>query len=278
MTKLPTVTKVFLALIILCLTSGVLPGQPKEEPKTITVPALLQSVATVEIYSLVTGHLKAVNADIGGFVAKGTVLAEINAPILVREVQQAEHALEVVTVQLKVVEAQLVAAEAALRQIKNLNERETKRALVDKARAEVEVHKALIRAHQIGLQTAQQRLGFTKIMAPIDGFITRRQCSAGDLIRAADHGRPLPLFVIQRTDRMLAVIQVPEKSALLVKPGTRVELNIPHLKGPIKGTIARTAYAIEEGSMRAHMNVANISEDLRPGMTAKATIFLEKGK
>ena len=279
MTKLPTVTKVFLALLILCLTSGVLSGQPKEAPKTITVPALIQSSETVEIYCQVTGRLRVDKmAEIGQHVRKGIVLAEIHAPILVKEVQQAEHALELVTAQLKVVQAQLVAAELAVREAKNPNEQETKRALVNKARAELEVHKTRIRVHEAALDIARTRLGFTSIMAPIDGVITRRQFSTGELIRAADYGRPLPLFVLQDWDRLRVVIQVPEKSALLVKAGTRVELNIPSIKDPIHGTIARTAYVIEEGSMRAEMDLAATNDKLRPGMTSKATIFLEKSK
>jgi RND family efflux transporter MFP subunit len=280
MTKLPTVTKVFLALVILCLTSGVLPGQPKEAPKTITVPALIQSSQTVEIYSQITGRIKGVSkfAEIGDYVRKGTVLAEIHAPILVKEVQQAERALELVTAQLKVVEANLVAAELAVRETKNPNEQETKRALVNKARAEVEVQKAHIRVHEAALDTARTRLYFTSIMAHFDGVITRRQCNTGELVRAADHGRPVPLFVLQDWNRLRVVIQIPEKSALLVKPGMRVELNLPNLKDPIQGTIARTAYVIEEGSMRAEMDVTATDDKLRPGMAGKATIFLEKGK
>jgi len=278
MTKLPTVTKVFLALIILCLTSGVLPGQPKEAPKTITVPAQIQATGTVEIYSLVTGHLKKQLVDIGDKVANGQILAVIDAPILDTELEQATRSLELVRAQLKVAEANAVAAELGVREVKNPNEQETKRALLNKARAEVEVCKARFRVQESALAIARIRAGFTSILAPIDGVITRRQFSSGELIRAADHGRPLPLFVLQRTDRMRVVIQVPEKSAILVKPGTRVELIVPNLKDPIQGTIARTAFAIEEGSMRGEMDVANTDGNLRPGMTAKATIFLEKGK
>src|SRR5260370_31492375 len=104
LTKLQTITKVFLALIILGITSGVLPGQPKEAPKTITVPASVQSIETVEIYSLITGYLGKQFADIGDRVKKGQLLASIEAPILVKEVHQAGHALELVAAQLKVVE------------------------------------------------------------------------------------------------------------------------------------------------------------------------------
>jgi RND family efflux transporter MFP subunit len=279
LTKVPTITKVFLALVILGLTSGVLPGQPKDPPKTITVPALVQCTETVEIYSLVTGRLKVYKImEIGHHVGKGTILAAIDAPVLEQEVRQAEHTLELVTAQLKVVEAQLLAAELAVREAKNPNEQETKRALVNKARAEVEVHKARIRVYQTAVDIARTRLRFTSITAPIAGVITRRHFSTGDLIRAADHGRSLPLFVLQDWNHMRVVIQVPEKSALLVKAGTRVELIIPNRKGPIQGTIARTAYAIEEGSMRAEMDVANTDGNLRPGMTCKATIHLEKAK
>lgn len=343
MTKLPTVSKVFLALVILCLSSGVLPGQPKEAPKTITLPALLQSSETVEIYSLATGHLGKQNVDIGDKVKMGQILAEIDAPILVREVQQAVQALELAKVQLKVAEAFLQATEASVKEARNRidqregdllaaranvkhrlqefkrfkelfqssvidqrivdeqtekknaaeavaqaaqavvlqarNDMEVKMALVNKAKAEVEVQQVRIRAHQTALEIAQVRLGYTKIIAPFEGVITRHQFSNGELIRAADHGRPSPLFVLQRMDRMRVIIQVPEKSAHLVQAGAKVELTIPSLAaGTIQGTIARTSVALEEGNMRAEMDVANTAGNLRPGMTGKATIHLDKGK
>ncbi len=341
LTKLPTITKVFLALIILGLTSGVLPGQPKEAPKTITVPASVQSIETVEIYSLITGYLGKQFADIGDRVKKGQLLASIEAPILVKEVHQAGHALELVAAQLKVVEALLVAAEASVKEARSrieqreadllaaranlelrllefkrfkgladnnlvdaniLNEQSqkltaakavaeaaqavmqqtknnmlVKMALVEKAKAEVDVQRARIRSQESALDLAKSRLSFTKIIAPFDGVITRRQFNSGELIRAGDHGRPLPLFVVQRMDRMRVIINIPEKFAALVQPGSRVELTIPSLLDPIKGTITRTAHAIEEGSMRAEMELAN-THNLIPGMTGKTAIDLEKRK
>lgn len=114
LTKLPTVTKVFLALVILCLSSGVLPGQPKEAGKTITVPATVQSIETVEIFSLVTGHLAKQTVDIGDRVKKGQVLAEIDAPILVKEVQQAEATLQQANAQLIQAEKHVRSAAAIL--------------------------------------------------------------------------------------------------------------------------------------------------------------------
>jgi HlyD family secretion protein len=342
LTKLPTVTKVFLALVILCLSSGVLPGQPKDAGKTITVPAVVQSFETVEIFSLVTGHLAKQTVDIGDQVKKGQVLAEIDAPLLVKEVRQAAQMLELVRAQFKVVEAQLAAAEASVKEsrsrieqreadlqiakaglelrlqelkrfkamaeqrvisvdmiaeqsekmnaakgtvedahaslLQSKNDMQVKLALVDKARAEIEVQRARIRVQESALDLAKTRLEFTRIIAPFDGVVTRRQLNTGDLIRAGDHGRPMPLLVVQRMDRMRVILQVPEKSASLAQPGMHVELTIPNLPGTISGNIARTAQAIEEGSLRVEMDVANPRNLLLPGMTGKAVIHLEKAK
>lgn len=340
-TKLPTTSKVFLALMILGLTSGVLPGQGKDGPKTITIPALVQSSESVEIHSRITGLLKKQTVDIGDKVAKGQILAEIDAPVVVREVQQAVHALELNKAQFQVMEALIVASEAAvkeargrieqresdlqaaranlkfrleeLKRFKILFERNTieasmvneqsqktaaaeagvqtaqalllqakhdtevKMGLALKAKAELDVHKARIRVGEAALDLAQVRLGFTRIIAPFDGVITRRQFSTGDLIRAGDHVRPAPMFVLQRIDRMRVIVQIPSNSASLVQAGAKVELTIPNLADPIQGTIARTAVAIEEGTMRAEMDVVNTG-NLRPGMTGRATIQLGTGK
>jgi multidrug efflux pump subunit AcrA (membrane-fusion protein) len=343
LTKLPTITKVFLALVILGLTSGVLPGQPKEAGKTITVPAVVQSFETVEIFSLVTGRLAKQMVDIGDRVKKGQVLAEIDAPILVKEVQQAAQMLELVRAQFKVVESQLAAAEASVKEsrsrieqreadlqiakaglelriqelkrfkalaeqrvisvdmiaeqsekmnaakgtveaahaslVQSKSDMQIKLALVDKARAEIEVQRAArIRVQESALDLAKTRLEFTRIIAPFDGVVTRRQFTTGDLIRAGDHGRPLPLFIVQRMDRMRVILQVPEKSASLVQVGMHVELTIPNLPSTLSGDIARTAQAIEEGRLRVEMDVANPRNLLLPGMTGKAAIHLDKAK
>jgi RND family efflux transporter MFP subunit len=304
-------------------------------------PASVEPFEQVDIYAQVAGILKNQRVDIGDKVKKEGVLAEVDAPILLTERDNAASNLESARDQVQISRALLVAAEAELKaaklrenqraaevasveatvkfrkaelqRFKELSQRgaitqqtvdeqaskleaaerqrdaaqagvqaahadyQIKVALVRKATADLVARSTAVRGARSTLEKAQIMVGYSRITAPFDGVITRRNFNNGEFIRAADQAGPRPLFTLTRTDRMRVVAYVDEQDVPYTDPGDPVDLSIPALPGR-KFTghkIARVSTAIDKSSsMRVEIDVDNSGNLLRPGMNARATIHL----
>jgi RND family efflux transporter MFP subunit len=96
-------------------------------------PGTVRPYAQQQVYAAVAGYVKEVPVDIGDRVKKGQVLAVIDAPILVKEAEQAAAAVELARGQIREAEARITAAQAELKAAKDLvtqrqNERESAKA------------------------------------------------------------------------------------------------------------------------------------------------------
>jgi multidrug resistance efflux pump len=129
------------------------------------------------------------------------------------------------------------------------------------------------------VQEVEALLEYTKITAPFDGIITRRQVNPGDLVQGATTTRTMPLFTVQQLDTVRVFCDVPEAQAAGVAAGAEAEIKLYGLGGQvIKGKVTRIAHAIDALSrtMRAEIDLPNPQGSLRPGMYAQVTIALHE--
>lgn len=153
----------------------------------------------------------------------------------------------------------------------------------EKNRAVVDVR--LAQARQQVSEAEARRLGelvkYTKIRAPFDGVVTRRNVDPGHFVQPADSGKAEPLFTVARVEPVLIAISVPEADAALVRKGQKVDVVVQVLGGRVfSGKVSRTSWALEPGSrtLRTEIDLENaIDSDtkerpLRPGLYAYARI------
>jgi multidrug resistance efflux pump len=141
----------------------------------------------------------------------------------------------------------------------------------DVAAAQVEVADAQV-------QEVQALLEYTRIIAPFDGVITRRQVDPGLLVQASTSSRAMPLFVVQQLDTVRVFCDVPENHAAEVISGAEADVKVLALAGQVmKGKITRISNAIDPASrtMRVEIDLPNADGALRPGMFAQVTIKLQ---
>jgi multidrug efflux pump subunit AcrA (membrane-fusion protein) len=159
-----------------------------------------------------------------------------------------------------VAEAKIAAAEADL-----------KAARANQAVAKANADVAAAEAERTEAMTA-----YTRITAPFDGVVTRRQVSPGDLVQAATASRTSPMFTVQRIDTVRVFCDIPEASVGAVRVGVPAEVKLYGSGGVvIRGTVTRVAAAVNPGTrtMRAEIDLPNPDEKLRPGMYAQVTLF-----
>jgi membrane fusion protein (multidrug efflux system) len=231
--------------------------------RTITLPGEVKAFQEATLYAKVTGYLKTISVDKGDAVTEGQSLAEIEVPELLADQAKYRAESEVAQIDFKRVnDAQKKAPDLVVSQS------------VDTAKAKYEVANA-------NLQHAQTLLGFTRIVAPFSGIITRRMVDAGAFIPAATTGNPQSAAILTLSDFNTVRVQIaiPEAEASKISKDQGIKVSVDGLPGQtFEGKISRYSYALDEASktMLAESKLANPSLTLRPGMYATVQIGIER--
>jgi HlyD family secretion protein len=147
------------------------------------------------------------------------------------------------------------------------------------AKADVVEAMSEVRIAEAGLKSSEIVAGYTKIVAPFDGIVTRRNYHAGAFIRSANMGNVDPIVTIVRTDLMRVVVAVPDSDVPYLDEGdpTTVRIDALGARGVFQGRIVRTAYGLDPLSrtLHAEIDLPNTDGRLRPGQRGRVEIDLE---
>src|SRR5690348_4502241 len=150
------------------------------------VPVFLDGVGTIKALNTVTvrpqvdGKLLSVNFKEGDDVKKGDVLAKIDPVIYQAQLDQAkakkaQDEAQLANSKIDLDRYERLAATNAI----NKQQADTQRALVAQ-------NTALVQADQAAIENAVAMLGYTNIVAPIDGRTGIRQVDEGNIVHASD--------------------------------------------------------------------------------------------
>ncbi len=233
-----------------------------------------------------------------------TAAREANLKLAAAGVQQAQAKLDVTKRQLQPVQSQAKLKEQTFKRKKELfdakaitdQDLDETQYQLDSAQANVEVAKSQVTsaaadleaakatetfaAAQVALakadtETAQAMEGYTRIVAPFDGVITRRTVDRGVLVQAATTSRTWPLFNIQRVDIIRVFADIPESEAVHVVKGTAATVKAFGQDGPpIATTVTRIASAISPATrtMRIEIDIPNTTGKLMHGMFVQVAL------
>jgi membrane fusion protein (multidrug efflux system) len=113
----------------------------------------------------------------------------------------------------------------------------------------------------------------TRIVAPLDGLVTRRHISPGDYVTAGQ-----PLFDLVSVDRLRARIAFPEQDAAKIAVGKEVHLTTP----TAPGVMAIGEVAAVNPQIKVHNRAVEISVEFNnpggwlPGASTDATLVVER--
>jgi multidrug resistance efflux pump len=145
------------------------------------------------------------------------------------------------------------------------------------AQANQDVAAAQADVAEAQVQEVKSLLEYTRIIAPFDGVVTRRQVNPGDLVQAATTTRTMWLFTVQQLDTVRVYCDVPEAQAAAVSIGADADVKLYGLGQTLHGKITRTSESIDPASrtMRAEIDLPNPDHHLKPGMYAQVSIKLQ---
>ncbi len=197
---------------------------------------------------------------------------------------QARTAYDVAAAQVKAAKDQLKQAEAAI---------ETQQEVIKHAELALRTQAATVKQREATLKAAQLNKGYTRLYAPVDGFVTKKSVEVGNQIQPGQ-----PLMAVVPLDNIYVIANYKETEIEKIKPGLRVDVRIDTYPGKVfpgkvdsitAGTGAVFALLPPENATGNYVKVvqrvpvkivleknADPEHVLRVGMSVVPTIILEK--
>ncbi|MEO8164349.1 MAG: efflux RND transporter periplasmic adaptor subunit, partial [Betaproteobacteria bacterium] len=227
----------------------------------LILPATLYPMQEAMIYARTNGYLKRWLVDIGDQVKAGQVLAEIEAPEVDRELEQAHAARAQANAHLEL--ARVTSDRyAALAREEAVSPQE-----VDEKHGIHEARKADYAAAQANVRRLEQLKSFQRVIAPFGGTIVARNVDVGSLIQAGSASPSGWLFKLAQTETIRVHAAVPQSSMRMIKAGMTVDLTVPELGERVfPATVMRSAGAFDSATrtMVVEMHVPNKGGPLLP--------------
>ncbi|ENQ6391968.1 efflux RND transporter periplasmic adaptor subunit [Klebsiella michiganensis] len=193
--------------------------------KTVLATGILKPSVQVNVGAQVNGQLKKLYVRVGERVTQGQLLAEIDPTLQQSELRKSEAALESAVSQKQASQFTLTQYELELkRQLRmdrdgsgtksNLEEAQAR---VDTQKAQVRVNMAQIVQAQMALETAKANLGYTRILAPVDGQVLGIVTKEGQTVVSSQTAPTI--LVLANVDTMTVQTRISETDILKVHPG-----------------------------------------------------------
>ena len=226
--------------------------------QTLALPGSLQGFQQSPLAARSAGYVRRWTRDIGSHVEKGELLAEIESPEIDQQLSQSQAARAQAA-------ASLSLAQSTARRWEALHDKDVaSQQELDEKRSSAAQALANLAAADANVQRLRQLQGFTRIVAPFAGVVTRRNVDVGDLIDSSGKA----LFVLTQMDPLRVYVNVPQSYAQLVRPGQKVVVSQSELRGrTFTGEVARTAASIDAATRTMQVEIALRNQDgaLLPG-------------
>ena len=211
--------------------------------QTATYTSTVQPYVKNNIAPQMAGRITKINAEIGDFVKKGQVLAEIDK------------------VQLQQAQLQLHNQEVELERL---------RALYNAGGLSKSDLDAIELSYNVTKTQVENLLENTVLCSPIDGVVTARNYDVGDM-----YAMSMPIYTVEQIKPVKLLVAISESEYNKVKKGDSVEIRADALPESVFNGKIEKIYPTIDPSTRtftAEVIVANNYNSLRPGMFARVTV------
>ena len=208
-----------------------------------TYSSSVEAYATNNIMPQAGARIRKINVEVGDYVGKGQVLAEMDR------------------FQLEQLELQIQNDEVEYARLKGLFE-EGGVSQSDFEAAEL--------SYKVRKTNYQNLLENTILRSPITGFVTARNFDVGDMFSMGS-----PLFTVQQVVPVKLLVGISENEYTKVKKGDVVSITVDALPGrTFSGKVSRLYPTINAAThtFNAEVIVQNADRALRPGMFARVTV------
>ena len=215
----------------------------RDVPQDNVYASTVQAYAVNNIAPQTAGRIRKINVEVGDYVSKGQILAEMDR------------------LQLEQTELQVQNDDIEYERLKGLYQ-------------EGGVSQSDFETAELGYKIRKTTLANlrenTILRSPITGFVTARNFDAGDLFSLGS-----PLFTVQQVTPVKLLVGISESEYTKVKKGDVVRITVDAIPGEtFTGKVDRLYPTIDPAThtFKAEVVVTNTSRVLRPGMYARVTV------
>jgi RND family efflux transporter MFP subunit len=256
----------------------------------------------IEMHAKVSGYVRKINVDIGDRVKTGQVLAVLEVPELMAQLQGAQAGVrhsreEVMRAQndLGRDEAQHTALHANAQRLEDANRARPgliAQQELDDAMAKDRASEAQVEAAKSALSAAKQQSemaqanntqvaamsDYTRIVAPFDGVVTWRYADTGALVQSGtSNSNSAPVVKLAQVNVLRLRVPVPESLAATVRAGQPVDVAVQATGEHFTGKVTRYTDSLDRSTrtMQVEIDVTNDNYKLQPGMYANVSMQTE---
>lgn len=246
---------------------------------TLAYSVEIKPAEQTELQSKVTGYVEKVLVDRGDFVRRGQLLARVRPSQLPEQVNQARE-------QVGQAEAQLSLQTENARRSRELWKRGLiSKAELDTAEAQLAVTRAGRGVSRATLGAAATLLREAAIVAPYDGFVTRRYLDLGALVSPGPTSQAI--VQVMRIETVRVFVSVLERDVPRIRRGLRAHVTVDALPGrTFEGEVVRYAPALDPATrtLEVEIGIPNPIEKqpsgekdrpLKPGMYGHAALRVD---
>jgi RND family efflux transporter MFP subunit len=285
------------------MTVGVTRVMKKTLSRQITLSSELVPFQEIDVYAKESGYVQKLNVDYGSHVKQGQVMATLEIPELLAQLNEDEAEVKNATNQVSRAANELKRDEAKYNALHLEYTRlntvfQTQPGIVAQqevddsqgkdlaAASQVDAGKSTLEAAQSDLARTKARLtrdqtlyDYSKIVAPFSGVVTQRYANLGALVQAGTTSstQAMPIVRLSQDDLFRLVIPVPESYVRYIKVGDPVSVRVPSLNQSFPGKVTRFSVDVRQDTRTMHteVDVQNRDRMLMPGLYAEADVSLE---
>lgn len=215
----------------------------REVPQTATYTSTVQAYVKNNIAPQMAGRITKINVEIGDFVTKGQILAEID-------------------------KAQLLQAQL---QLQNLEvELQRLKSLYEAGGLSQSDYDSIVLQYNVAKTQVDNLLENTVLRSPVNGVITARNYDVGDMYSMA-----APIYTVEQIVPVKLLVGISETDYSKVKKGDSVEIVADAIpETTFYGKVEKIYPTIDPATrtFTVEVVVANNYKTLRPGMFVRATV------
>lgn len=218
-------------------------AQARAVPQESTYASTVEAYVVNNIMPQQGGRIRKINVEVGDYVSKGQILAEMDR------------------LQLDQLALQIQNDDAEYERIKSLYEEG------GLSKSDFEAAELGYKVRKSNYQNVEEN---TILRSPVTGYVTARNFDVGDMFAMS-----APLFVVQQVVPVKLLVGISESEYTKVKKGDVVTLTVDAIPGrTFRGKIDRLYPVIDAAThtFKAEVVVDNQNKVLRPGMYARVTV------
>jgi membrane fusion protein (multidrug efflux system) len=223
--------------------------------RKVLLPGSVRADLDVTLHSKVSGYVKSVGKDRGDRVKAGEVIAVLEVPEMLLELESAA--------------ATFALEDSTLKRLEAIRKLE-RSAVTDQ---DLDLAKAKRAVAEASLKRLRTLLSYADIRAPFDGYVTERYVDPGAFVQQGK------IVSIVDASKVRVVLDVPEPEVRFASVGSTAEVQLESLPGrPIHAKVSRMATALDPSTrtMRVELDVPNADLKILPGTFARVALAVEK--